>query len=274
MIKFFKKLLPITLALFMMFSTNTLALAMNNSTDLELESAYKSIMSYADDNNLPVEMTFEDFVNGYEEQEYKNVQEYSNTFYSLLQPEPSISLSSSGGKAWYYNIGETLPDNAEPDYSRYNLLDTVKKGDIIFEANGGFGITGHIAIVEGLYYNKAKDVTYIRIVEAIDDGVVRSCLDDTRVDDKDVTIYRVSDATTTNKDDAVSFCVGELGSSYNLDFAKDTSSSETDWYCSELVWAAYKNEGINIETTATINEPGVTPRDISRSSEVTSIGFK
>lgn len=100
-------------------------------------------------------------------------------------------------------------------------------------------------------------------------------MDDTRVDDRDSYVYRVSDATSGICSNAVNFCIGELGSSYSLDFAKDTSSSETDWYCSELVWAAYKNQGIDLETDdLLLNEPGITPRDIIRSSEVYEVSFQ
>lgn len=87
-------------------------------------------------------------------------------------------------------------------------------------------------------------------------------LDDDRVGDKGVSVYRVTRATNSQKTSAVNFCIGQLGKGYSLDFAKDTSSSEKNWYCSELVWAAYYNLGIDIETTNLINEPGITPRDI------------
>lgn len=59
----------------------------------------------------------------------------------------------------------------------------------------------------------------------------------------------------------------------NIDFKKNTSYYEKDWYCSELVWAAYYNQGIDIEKTG-INEPGVTPRDIRDSSKTYSISIK
>ena len=52
-----------------------------------------------------------------------------------------------------------------------------------------------------------------------------------------------------------------------LDFAKDYDSDEEDWYCSELVWAAYKNQGYNIEKSG-LSEPGVTPRDIIRDDDL------
>ena len=129
-----------------------------------------------------------------------------------------LVLNRHCGSLSELNISEWI------EYSKYNLLDVVKKGDIIFEANGGFGITGHVAIVEGIY-SRGDGTNYIRLIEAIDVGVVRSILDDTRVDDKAVTILRVSSATATNISTAVSFCKGELGADYSLDFAKDVHPS-------------------------------------------------
>jgi hypothetical protein len=284
--KGFKRLLSATLVLALVFVTNTVVFANNEDLNTELMTAYENVMSYAQENNIPSDMTFDIFAAGYSEQEYSDVQAYEDVYYSIFKPELRAKLPqklgpdslrssvSMAGEAWYYNIGTSLPQNANPSYSKYNLLTTVQKGDIVFEANGGFGITAHVAIVEGLYYDNVKNVTYIRVIEAIADGVVRSCLDDTRVDDKEVSIYRVTSSTNAVRNNAVNFCIGELGSSYNLDFAKDTSSSETDWYCSELVWASYKNQNINIETTSLLNEPGITPRDIMRSSKVSSVAFK
>ncbi|WP_202709290.1 YiiX/YebB-like N1pC/P60 family cysteine hydrolase [Sporosalibacterium faouarense] len=271
--KFYSKFLSITIILIMLLSVNSMGFA--ESPDINLKAAYKEITYYADTNDIPLNMTFEDFIKDYKEQDYSNAQEYLDVFYSLLQPQSEIESSSSssgGGSSYYYNIGTSLPSDVHPDYSKYNLKDVIKKGDVIYEDNGGFGITGHIAIVEGFHYNSEQDVTYIRLIEAISDGVVRSLLDDTRVDDKDVTILRVDDATSTNITDAISFCSGEVGSSYSLDFAKDTSSSETDWYCSELVWASYKNQDIDIEKSG-FSEPGITPHDIMNSSEVSEIDF-
>ena len=196
---------------------------------------------------------------------------------SALQPEqaPVRSASSSGGSSYYYNTGLSCP--SQVSYDKYNLLDVVKKGDLIFEKNGGYGITGHIAIVEGVYpRNDGTGRSYIRLIEALstkEGGVTRSVLDDKRVDDKGVTILRVSGATSTKINHAVSFCQGELGSRYFLDFAKDYSASETDWYCSELVWAAYYNQGINIEVGGFHGEPGVTPRDILRCNLTYTVAY-
>lgn len=219
----------------------------------------KNIINYANQNNIEIDMTYDDFLNGYFEINYSNILDYENVYYDILVPE--TEPFSSGKSDYYYNTGVSCPNEA--NYSKYNLVDVVQKGDIIYESKDGSGVTGHAAIVEGIYYNSKQERYYIRIIEAIRDGVCRSILDDTRVDEKNVSIYRVSEATSSDKATAINFCAGELGSSYNCDFAKDTSSSETDWYCSELVWAGYKAAGFDIETTGNINEPGVSPRDIT-----------
>ena len=94
------------------------------------------------------------------------------------------------------------------------------------------------------------------------------------MDDKDVRIYRVKGATANQKNKAVDFCISQLGKKYFLDLAKNTSKNQKDWYCSELVWAAYKNQGIDIESNDFFNEPGVTPRDIVNSSNTYKVSFK
>lgn len=261
-----KKFLSLLLAAIMMLGISVPAYAAESVQGLE--EAYQNIIAYADENNIDLAMTYEDFLSSYNGE---SAAEYEQMFYPVFSVgNPNArSSSSSGSSKYYYNTGTTCPSSAT--YSKYNLLNVVKKGDIIFEANGGFGITGHVAIVEGIY-SRGDGTNYIRLIEAIDVGVVRSILDDTRVDDKAVTILRVSSATTTNISTAVSFCMDELGADYSLDFAKDTSSAETDWYCSELVWAGYKKAGIDIEV-AGLGEPGITPRDIRDSSKTATVSF-
>ncbi|MCR5634949.1 MAG: hypothetical protein K6F90_06515 [Lachnospiraceae bacterium] len=175
--------------------------------------------------------------------------------------------------AWYYDIGTTLPDDAEPVYDKYNLLGTVEKGDIIFEEKGNLGLTGHVAIVEGIFYDERFKTYYVRIIEARSNGLVRSCLDDTRIDDREITVLRVKDATPDIIDYAVEFCIEELGKGYKIDLQKNHDHSQEDWYCSEITWAAYYNEGIDIEVLGE-GEPGITPRDILYSEQVYEIDFR
>lgn len=266
--KMYKKLLSIALSAIMLMGMSLTVFASESQPDADLQIAYQNVILYARAHGISLEMSYDDFLSSYNGQ---SVEDYEKSFYTIFvsPTEQSRSSSSSGSNKYYYNTGTTCPTSAT--YSKYNLLNVVKKGDIIYEANGGFGITGHIAIVEGLY-TRSDGTKYIRLIEAIDVGVVRSVLDDTRVDEKAVTILRVSGATTTIINNAVSFCVGELGSSYKLDLAKDTSSAETDWYCSELVWAAYKNQGIDIEVSG-LGEPGITPHDILNCSKTYTVSF-
>ncbi len=216
------------------------------------------------------------------------INDYSICFYDLADGEIfsgnllecyGSSSSSSSSSKYYYNTGTTVKTSAT--YDEYNLLSVVKAGDIVYEANGGFGITGHIAYVEGIYcmpepgnYTNPKMYYNIRIIEAISEGVCYGILDDTRCDDKDVTILRYSSLTKNMRTKITYFIKQQIGKPYNLDLGqKDTSIDEEDWYCSELVWAGYKYIGIDIEKSG-VSEPGVTPRDIKNSGRLVTVSYK
>jgi hypothetical protein len=179
----------------------------------------------------------------------------------------SSSSSSSGDQARYYDIGTELPQRA--DYSCNNLMIVAKKGDILHDAAGFFGLTGHSAIVEGKFYSTTQNQYYIRVIEAVYPGnVSRGVLDCERLNDRDGSLYRVTGATAEDIDNAVAFAISQLGKYYWLDFAKNTSADESNWYCSELVWAAYMNQGIDIEVTGILDKkPGIWPMDIVNSDE-------
>lgn len=173
---------------------------------------------------------------------------------------------------YYYKTGLSCPKQAT--YSKYKLLERVRKGDIIYEALGAGGIAGHIAIVEGVY-DRGDGTKYIRLIEAIGDGgVCRSILDDKRADDKAAYVLRVKGADQGIINRAVDFCVAQLGKAYRLDFKHDYNRYEAHWYCSEVVWAAYFVQGINVETTGSLNEQGITPRDIYRCDLTVTIPHK
>jgi hypothetical protein len=273
-----KRLLAVLLTGILLFSTSTFVYAQSVNSEAviseeKVEKAYQNVINYAYANAIPLDLSLDTFLEELKASNITDITEYENTYYKILTTRQTAILpNSSGGSKWYYNISTTLPRSA--NYSKYKLLDSVKKGDIIYESKGGFGITGHTAIVEGKYYSSTYQQYYIRVVEAITDGVVRSVLDDTRVDEKDTVVLRVKGATDSIIANAVNFCVGQLGKGYMIDFQKDTSPNELDWYCSELNWAGYYNQGIDIETTGFYNEPGITPRDINNSSKVSNVVFK
>lgn len=244
----------------------------------ELKKEYAVLTNYIKVHNIGVDLSYDTFEEEYYNTNANNINEYIQLYYDLFTDSEEGSkfksfpvINSSGAKKWYYNTGERLPRAA--NYSKYNLLKIVEPGDIIYEANGGLGVTGHIAIVEGVFYDEKYQQYYIRIIEAIDAGVCRSVLDDQRADEKDITIFKVKGASEEKTEKAIAFCKSQIGKEYYLDLKKNTSKKEKNWYCSELVWASYYRQDINIETTGKVNEPGITPRDIKRSAKTEEKSF-
>lgn len=72
--------------------------------------------------------------------------------------------------------------------------------------------------------------------------------------DRAARVYYVTSATSTQKNDAVQFCELQIGKKYGIGMPLITSceysTTTIDWYCTELVWAAYYRQGININGTA------------------------
>lgn len=249
--------------------------------DKQLEEDFLEFASQNEGKNKIFNMSFEEYCYMKENNIKFNAEDYvvyiSNT-YEEIEKEPaypnnlsngiSTFSSGSGGSTYYYNTGLGRPQKS--DYTRYHLLNNVKAGDLVYEPTGGAGITGHIAIVEGKFVYDKKP--YIRLIEATPAyGVARGIVDDVRVDEHKVVILRVA-TSAKNKEGSVAFAVSQRGKGYVLDFKKDTSKNEKDWYCSELVWAAYKSQGVNLETS--LGEPGITPHDIYNSELTYGVGFK
>ena len=190
----------------------------------------------------------------------------------------SIKSNSSGNSTgiWYYNSGYTLAE--KPYYGDYDLINQVQPGDILYEDAGGFGITGHIAIIEGINYDSQHDTYYISVIEAIGyisnnagdgDGVCVGVLDDKRFTDRRGSIYRLTGVNNVDTQGAVRFCRSQIGKNYDLDLKKNTSSGELSWYCSELIWAAFYFLGVDLDPNNA--NPYVTPKEIIASNHVKKI---
>lgn len=242
----------------------------------ELLDAYEELVCFIDRYDLPAEISLDVFRQNFEESGLTSVAEYVQQYYDWFDVSDQEAANARYSRSnWYYNTGTKL--TVEPNYSKYNLLSKVQAGDIIYEAAGGFGITGHISIVEGIYFDSTYGRYYVRLIEAIGyssgsgqgDGVCRGVLDDDRLDAREGTVLRVSGASVTVISNAIAFCRSQIGTAYALDFVKDTSASELDWYCSELVWAAYFNQGVNIENDTIPS--GVTPHEILDANNVSAV---
>jgi len=103
------------------------------------------------------------------------------------------------------------------------------------------------------------------VVEAAESGVHKSSLSSWvgRGDQVGVEILRV-DVSDGIRAEAVKFAEAQLGESYDWDWmSKKYENSESEWYCSEIVWAAYKNQGIDLDAnTLGFGMGGVAPQEI------------
>jgi hypothetical protein len=120
----------------------------------------------------------------------------------------------------------------------------LQPGDILYDPDSPFNLgplkIGHV----GIYVGNGM------VVEAQVGGVKRNSLGTWKYPQRDnVYILRV-DCSTEIKEGAVSFAEAQIGKPFDFGWwQKDPNPASFSWYCSELVWAAYYNEGINIEDT-------------------------
>ena len=89
-----------------------------------------------------------------------------------------------------------------------------------------------------MYFNGVQH--YIETIEAVGSGVRYGFLDDDRFVRYGVKILRVTNAYYF-RHPAVSFAKEQFGKPYSLNISRsNTSIDSNEWYCSELVWAAYQ----------------------------------
>lgn len=168
-----------------------------------------------------------------------NIDEYLNS-----SSENSMELMSSGNIDYYWeNTGESLPKAI--DYEDESLLKYLQKGDIIFEA---MSAVNHSAIVEGVYYDTTYEQYYVRVIESVKNGgVCRGIVTPERMRTKEGTVYRLTNASETQIDGAFDFIYDQLGKNYEIAVHKNYERDNNDWYCSELIWAAFYHQGIYLD---------------------------
>lgn len=227
------------------------------------------------ENDVEMPFTFEQFCEGYYSHEYdiahyteyvvgyatSYVESYSTMNNDMIALEPLDSSSGSSGSSSgdadyilhsYYNYSVT-PASAftrEPDYDGYDTqtfdYSTLQVGDIVHESETAFFDTGHTAIISDTAHNSDYG-KYIQTIEAVGSGVSYGMLDDNRMVNFGVMIIRVVGATESQRQSAVSFMRGQIGKPYSLNPIRlNKSYSSEEWYCSELVYAAYNSVGIDV----------------------------
>jgi parallel beta-helix repeat protein len=134
-------------------------------------------------------------------------------------------------------------------FGNYSLEETlrwrrdIQSGDILYDRDstinlGDFLEVGHV----GIYVGNGE------VVEAQSEGVQRNSIETWDYPNRDnVWLLRVN-CSAEVKNAAVLFAEAQVGKSYDWRWVQKNNDPDSDsWYCSELVWAAYYNQGVNIE---------------------------
>ena len=147
----------------------------------------------------------------------------------------------------------------------------IQPGDILLARSDGvlgnvLTLMGDFWIHCGIYVGDGE------VVEALSDGVAEDSITNWDYPNKTcVEVRRVSGVDATEIDKIVNFCLSQLGKPYNLDFVSESyDPNAISWYCSELVWAAYMQVGINIDSTP--DSLVVSPQDINNYEGASLIG--
>ena len=203
----------------------------------------------------------------------------------------SVELTSSKGGP------EKIYDYSYYDMSKLReisrVLGRVRPGDIFYDNEGTpiglgvlFGGTGHCGIVIDVVSDPYLGYSKLKIVEANGYDGVQIHEVDARRFYHDKQILRVQNLTESQRNTIVDFAEEQvrLAKGYNwdfnmkkeeLDFVKAKENPDYGkWFCSELVWAAYKKVGIDLdENNATCSwvYSGCLPWEVMTSSKVTAI---
>jgi|GEM_PF-4499143 len=149
---------------------------------------------------------------------------------------------------WDLHTVEVDADSVEPFGVDPGFTGIGAKGDILIALDS---ITDHVGLVKDSY-------TIIESHPDNPDGNVAYRDNNWKSRYTDIKGMHVTPATTTNKNNAVSYAANQIGEPYKLSGGR---WSEDSWYCSKLVWRAYYNqdidlEGRNLEARGTHVTPG------------------
>lgn len=87
--------------------------------------------------------------------------------------------------------------------------------------------------------------TYVQTIEAVASGVRYGFLDDVRIAHMGVRVLRPN-CSQTIKDRAIDFMYAQLGKPYSLTGGTILPTTTLTWYCTQLVYNAYFNAGLDI----------------------------
>ena len=232
--------------------------------ELYKEVLFKYYTDYLNCSNRQTEYSFQEFEDNY--YSFCSNESISNYIdYALVNEiaDDSNNLRSHSGSAdGKFQLGCSKENptsgsrfqNGVPFYN-CNFYDRIQRGDIFLEND--LGHFYHVGIVTNLAYpvtQFSSQNTYIQVIEAIDNsnGVQFGYLDDQRIIENKVEIYRYGQGVTESQFNLIyAFLDEQIGDQYELHNHVHTSYYCDDWYCGELVYAAYNYAGINVAPSFT-----------------------
>ena len=176
----------------------------------------------------------------------------------------------------YYNSSSNIGNG-------YFSFSNVKEGDILIETDTDWYQLnmGHCAFIYNINKAAAGKVRgrsgYIQTIEAVGGGVQFGIIDDQRMVDFGCVIVRPRTTITSYRlNKAKDFCLKQVGLDYALPtdpcvIHYDIDNKSNTFYCSELVYAAYKYAGITVGRVSSDNT--VFPMDILHYSDVKYVNF-
>ena len=245
-----------------------------------LEAQYEDIVEYAEKCNVTLDedITFNYYVDCYYAQNAMLASEfltYTLEYISYLSTTASPVLESEFLSAEY--IPSTMSSTTDllywEDIDRYEnglpftpcydyFLANFSPGDIVDEC--GFNDIGHTAIIEG-WDSNFNCWTVIESLKNI--GVCRSVIDNNRIILNKSVILRVRNTSQSQRSNAVNYCYQQIDDSYGNPLDGSKIEFASSWLCSTLVWAGYKQAGIDICPESNTCYPW----DIADSSLMTTI---
>lgn len=179
----------------------------------------------------------------------------------------TIVLTSSDGDKDYSYVEDTDKQRVSDEF-RYG----VKRGDIWYTPVGEdtpLGNTGHVGIVESVWKDYRTGYYNLTVIDSNQGkGVMENTVTPEEFFGRQSRILRVPNMTTGQIDQIIADCSRQIGHDYpgtrrdgwNF-FASmfkavpdctakkefDSAPSDATWYCSELVWAVYQKQGIDLD---------------------------
>ena len=161
----------------------------------------------------------------------------------------------------YYDR-EELPASEQQNYVPW-YTSHVQMGDIVWDTISEVVIDfndfiTHMGMIVnpnkvGKYTDESGAIRYFHFVETIEafaGGVRFGFLDDDRVLQCGTKVLRVAGASETARRNAVEFCMDQYDEAYDLDLFETNynvpGNGRSRWYCTQLVFAAYYHQNIDL----------------------------